>query len=58
MRVGGVKTVVVVLLGLVAGANIGDAQQAEILAGSFQERRPEATLYGQRACARRARRVG
>ena len=56
MRVGGVKTVVVVLLGLVAGANIGGAQQAEV-AGSFQERRPEATLYGQRACARRARRV-
>ena len=29
MRVGGVKTVVVVLLGLVAGANTGGAQQAE-----------------------------
>jgi hypothetical protein len=29
MRVGGVKTIVVVLLGLVAGANIGEAQQAE-----------------------------
>lgn len=30
MRVGGVKTIVVVLLGLVAGANIGEAQQAEL----------------------------
>jgi hypothetical protein len=34
MRVGGVKTVVVVLLGLVAGANIGEAQQAESQAPS------------------------
>ena len=34
MRVGGVKTVVVVLLGLVAGANIGGAQQAELPAPS------------------------
>jgi hypothetical protein len=34
MRVGGVKTIVVVLLGLVAGANIGGAQQAESQAPS------------------------